>query len=196
MDTKLKLSHYFFLLVCVFALHRYYTAGFQIILDWFNWILLKIEKKFRLFISEQFWGGDDLMGLLTGLILKGVNKSAPVEKQNGWSKCLTWLFTKVTDFCIFLYSSQINHTITWSNPRNGTFFCFVPMASKLWDACCESWREKLAPISNISQDKEYQMPYYWLKVSEQQCNPSLLFFGKLFQNCSQLFHWYLKLFFT
>lgn len=113
-----------------------------------------------------------------------------------WSKCLTRLFTKVTNFCIFLYSGQINHTITWPNPRNGTFFCFVPMASKLWDPCCESRREKLAPLSNISRDEEYQMPSYWLKVSEQQCNPSLLFFGKLFQNCSQLFHWYLKLLFT
>lgn len=80
-----------------------------------------------------------------------------------WSKCLPWLFTKVTNFCIFLYSGQINHTITWPNPRNGIFFCFVPLASKLWDSCCESRREKLAPLSNISRDEEYQMPCYWLK---------------------------------
>lgn len=48
----------------------------------------------------------------------------------------------------------------------------------------------------MSQDKECRMPNCWLQVSEQQCNPFLLLFGKLFQKCRQPFPWYLKFLFS
>lgn len=153
--------------------------------------------------------GFSIFHLGRNALLRAVLDYSAQSCTSGHEKCLSaWNNNLKTDTSMkqmFDTAPHIGHSFPYfslvqpskphyhpTSPRKGIFFCSVLIASKLWETCCDSWIKKLAHISNISQDKECRMPSYLLRVSEQQCNPFLLFFGKLYQKRRQPFHGYLK----